>query len=352
MHKTSRQRVGIVRNNELLDHKLSIPVKECPERLSRIYAALRQDDNRPRLATYAGEPLDEEAVAAVHSSLYMKQVREHAVRDDPFSYDKDTYLTETTPYTARLAAGACVRLADAIMYGEVTRGFALVRPPGHHAETGRGMGFCVYNNVALTAAHLLEHHGLKRILIVDFDVHHGNGTQDIFYQSDQVLTFSIHQKDLFPFTGAGAELGAGDGLGYNINLPIPSHFGDEEYSGLFGAALHGVVANYLPQVLLVSAGFDAHHDDPISKTQVSTEGFAFMARALRYFAEQYCDGRLLFVLEGGYNVNALAESVMATLDVLTAPQVNPPGFIHSLRVLKVIENEVPRELRQAWDFDL
>lgn len=340
--------VGILVDNRFLDHKIDVPVKECPERLRNLYLLLKQKAFHEQLKVFAATPLDEDEIAAVHSRVYLDQVREHAVKENPFSYDKDTYLTADTPYVAQLVAGGCRRLADAIMDQEVSRGFALVRPPGHHAEIGRGMGFCVYNNIALTAKYLLQRHGLRRILILDYDIHHGNGTQDIFYQTNQVLTLSIHERDLFPFTGRAEETGDDEGAGYTINLPIPSHFSDKEYSYLFGNLVQDVIEQYLPQIILVSAGFDGHRDDTISKTEISTEGFAFFAKALRAFADRYCEGRLMFILEGGYNVDALAESVLATLDVLIEPTNSAPGFIYAPRAQKVLESELPFDLKRRW----
>ncbi|NEX18035.1 MAG: histone deacetylase [Halochromatium sp.] len=341
--------VGILVDNRFLDHKIDVPVKECPERLRNLYPLLKQRPCYEQIKVFSATPLDEDEIAAVHSRIYLDQVREHAVKENPFSYDKDTYLTADTPYVAQLVAGGCRRLADAIMDQEVRRGFALVRPPGHHAEIGRGMGFCIYNNIALTAKHLLERHGLNRILILDYDVHHGNGTQDIFYQTSQVLTLSIHERDLFPFTGQARETGDDAGVGHNINVPIPSHFGDKEYSYILGNLVQDVIENYLPQIILVSAGFDAHKDDTISHTEISTQGFAFFIQALRAFAESCCDGRLMLILEGGYNINALADSVLATMDALTAPQNKPPGFIYAPRAQKVMETELPSDLRRRWN---
>lgn len=341
--------VGILVDNRFLDHKIEVPVKECPERLRNLYPLLKEKEFYDKLKVFSATPLDEDQIASVHSRLYLDQVREHAVKDNPFSYDKDTYLTADTPYVAQLVAGGCRRLADAIMEQEITRGFALVRPPGHHAEIGRGMGFCVYNNIALTAKHLLQRHGLRRILSLDYDVHHGNGTQDIFYQTDHVLTLSIHERDLFPFTGHAQETGDDEGAGHNINVPIPSHFGDKEYSYIFGNLVQDVIEQYLPQMILVSAGFDGHRDDTMSKTEISTEGFAFFAKALRAFADRHCDGRLLLILEGGYNVDALADSVLVTLDALTDPRNNPPGFMYAPRAQKVMETELPLDLRRQWN---
>ena len=209
------------------------------------------------------------------------------------------------------------------------------------------MGFCIYNNVAVTAQHLINRHGLDRILIIDFDVHHGNGTQDVFYQSKQVLTLSIHQNNLFPFTGRSSDIGQGEGVGYNINIPVPSQFGDAEYSYLFGTVVQNVIDHYLPQAILVSAGYDGHEEDSISQTLITTEGYHSMVRALKYFAGTI-DAYLLFVLEGGYNTESLSKSIQASLRAILDNTLTPPGFLYSPRAVQIIEKEWPASLRQKW----
>ena len=161
---------------------------------------------------------------------------------------------EQSIYTAQLATGGCLDLADRLLGGDLDSGFALIRPPGHHAEPGRGMGFCVFNNVSITAEYLRKQYGLNRILIIDFDAHHGNGTQEAFYDTDEVMVMSLHQRDIFPFSGDASELGAEKGLGYTINVPVYSQFGDAEYTFLLGRLLQVVAEQYLPQIILVSAG--------------------------------------------------------------------------------------------------
>jgi len=340
------RRVGVIQDPCFFDHRIEAASKECPERLRRLYHDIDQEPNFNRLIRIPVRAASDEQICRVHSEHYLKQILAHAVNPDPYSYDADTYLTAESPHVAKLSSGSCLALADALMDGEVDTGFALVRPPGHHAEVGRGMGFCIFNNIAMTAQHLIDRHGLSRILIVDFDVHHGNGTQDVFYQTDQVLTLSIHQNNLFPFTGQGTEIGEGKGCGYNINIPVPSQFGDTEYSCLFGTIVQNVIENYLPQVILVSAGYDAHMDDPISQTNISTEGYFAMTRALRHFTKNI-DAQLLLILEGGYNLISLSDSARASLRAL-GESSSLPGFLYAPRAIQVIKNEWPPELIQKW----
>ena len=248
--------------------------------------------------------------------------------------------------TARLAAGGCLALCDAIVAGEIDSGYALIRPPGHHAEPGRGMGFCVLNNVGIAAQYLRNHYQFKRILAIDFDVHHGNGTQEIFYDTDEVLFVSIHQRDLFPNTGHERECGREKGEGYTVNVPLPSQFGDDEYTFLLGRLLQGIVEQYMPQIILVSAGYDGHQEDPISTTMLSTRWFGMVTTMLRQYAQECCEKRLLFILEGGYNPVSLQESVLASLDSLFAPGTTRVGVMHSERASRVLRQH---PLRARWN---
>jgi acetoin utilization deacetylase AcuC-like enzyme len=215
--------------------------------------------------------------------------------------------------------------------GDDRRALAIVRPPGHHALPARGMGFCLYNSVAVAAAHALAHHQVERLLLVDWDVHHGNGTQAIFEHEPRVCFFSIHQWPHYPGTGLVDEMGEGAGLGATVNVPVPPHTGDAGYLRVFDEILAPLARRHRPQAVLVSAGYDAHADDPLSATRVTTAGFAAMTRRVVELADELCQGRVAFVLEGGYNLAALAESVAATLrvsdgapgDVAGAPRQAP-----------------------------
>jgi len=273
-----------------------------------------------------------------HSPFYVEQLREHTVKDDPYSYDRDTYLMEESLPTARLAAGGCFSLADQIMAEEIDYGFALIRPPGHHATGGRGMGFCIYNNIALTAEYLRQQYNLSRILILDFDIHHANGTQEIFYDTNEVLVCSIHQHGLFPFSGSPEETGSEAGKGYTINLPVHPQFGDPEYTYLLGRLLQAVVEQYLPQFILVSAGFDAHIDDTISGTTLSTEWYGQITHILRRHAADSCNNRLLYVMEGGYNAVALESSVLFTIGAMVKNNFDRPGIFSVPRAEKILHN--------------
>ena len=338
-------KVGLVFDNRHLYHSIPSPSPENPDRVRSLYMHLQQKllsnsfiHVQPREATDA-------EITTTHSPFYMEQLREHCVKTDPFSYDKDTYLMEDSLPAARLAAGGCFSLADRIMEGDIDYGFGLIRPPGHHATPGRGMGFCIFNNVALTAEYLRNAYGLRRILILDFDVHHANGTQEVFYESDEVMVCSIHQNGIFPFSGEAKEVGSRQGEGFTINIPVHPQFGDSEYTYLLGRTLQGLVEQYLPQFILVSAGFDGHRDDSISTTELSTDWFAVITHILRRHAAESCDNRLLFVLEGGYNPISLEESIFATIQALLQDNFVRPGILPVPRADKLLDGH---PMRQYW----
>lgn len=326
---------GIVFDQRFLDHRIPHPSKENPDRLRPLFTTIKERYNGS-LTQVAPREADIATIEQVHSPFYLNQVREHALASDPYSYDKDTYLMDMSLATAQLAAGGCLELADRILAGELQQGFALIRPPGHHAEPGRGMGFCILNNVALTARYLINHYQLSRILILDFDVHHGNGTQEAFFDTEKVLFLSIHQNNIFPFSGVANETGTEKGNGYNINIPVPSQFGDEEYVYLTGKLLQSVAEQYLPEIILVSAGYDGHKDDTISSTLLTTNGFFTITSLLKQCAQEICDSRLLYILEGGYNPVSLGDSILATLDSMLQPASSRIGIPPSGRAGAVL----------------
>lgn len=330
-------KLGILLDDRYFDHQIEEASPENPNRLRELFPAVRRRYNGS-IQTISAQTADTAIVENVHSNFYLSQVREHALKSNPFSYDQDTYLMQESLATAQLAAGGCLEMADRIMNGDIDHGFALIRPPGHHAEPGRGMGFCILNNVAITAKYLQSHYNLNRILIIDFDVHHGNGTQEVFYDSNQVLFVSIHQKNLFPFTGTPEEIGNDQGRGYNINIPVHSQFGDTEYTYLLGKTLQGLTEQFMPQIILVSAGYDGHVEESISATTLSTQWYHTAATMFKQAAQEICNNRLLFVLEGGYNPVSLEKSVLTTIDSLLEPEVKRVGVLHSPRAAQVLNN--------------
>jgi len=253
----------------------------------------------------------------VHSGGHVERI--DGLRGRSARLDPDTAVCPESVEAAWTAVGAAVDLVEALFNGAARRGLALVRPPGHHAEPDRAMGFCLLNNIAIAAAHAIASGRANRVLIVDWDVHHGNGTQSAFYERSDVMYFSVHEWPLFPGTGATHESGAGIGAGATCNAPLPAGAGDDEYLAVFDRVLVPLADRFRPDLVLVSAGFDAHHDDPLGGMRVTTDGFAAMCRRSRRLAEEHAEGRLGLVLEGGYSLPALGRSVRACADALVGP---------------------------------
>lgn len=252
-----------------------------------------------------------EQVARVHGRELIDRVQRASAMGGGF-LGADTYTTPESYEEAMLAAGSCCAAVDYLMSGQAGNGLAVVRPPGHHAESNRTGGFCLFNNVALAARQAQVVHGVPRVAIVDFDVHHGNGTQQIFYDDETVLFISthLHGPMFYPGTGALTETGHGRGRGYTLNVPLPPRVGDTGYEQIFAQILAPRLAAFQPDLILVSAGFDAHWADPLASGGLSLSGYATLCRYLLEMAAAYCHGRVLFVLEGGYLLDALAYGVL------------------------------------------
>jgi acetoin utilization deacetylase AcuC-like enzyme len=293
-------------------HRAAPGHPERPERIRALLDALnsyRRDGMvriEPRTATEA-------ELLSNHSQDLVNEVRESAEKES-YVFDADTQACAATYETARLAAGGVLALLDAVVEGVADNGFALVRPPGHHAEADRVMGFCFFNNIAIAARYLQERHRVRRLLIMDWDVHHGNGTQRSFYASRDVLYISTHQYPFYPGTGAATEVGVTEGMGYTVNLPFPGGFGDAEYAEAFARIVEPIAHQFEPEFVLISAGFDAHRLDPLGGMNVTAAGFSRMAQGLLSVARAHAGGRCAAVLEGGYSLRGLAEGVVAVLD--------------------------------------
>lgn len=289
---------------------------ERPERLAALLP-LREGAAARGLVLLDPRPATREEICAVHTDEHYDRIAASA--GHPLTIlDPDTSAGPASFEVARLAAGGFLAVLEAIESGRARRGFALVRPPGHHAESDRAMGFCLFDNVAVGAA-FLRRAGHARVAIVDWDVHHGNGTEEIFARDPDVLYISLHQYPWYPGTGAARDTGVGPGAGATRNLPLPAGCGDAEYLAAFDEHVLPALHAFRPGFLLVSAGFDPHFQDPLGGMRVTAEGFAAMTARLCGAAETLCGGRLALVLEGGYHLGALREGVDAVLDVLAAP---------------------------------
>lgn len=255
----------------------------------------------------------QEEVELCHGAGYIDLVRSTS-EHNRFALDGDTVTCRDSFGVALMAVGGFLQMLDALAAGEYRNGFTLVRPPGHHALRDRGMGFCLFNTAAIGARYLQKAHGARRVAVVDWDVHHGNGSQDAFYDDPSVLFLSTHQYPYYPGTGAVDEVGSGAGEGYTVNVPLPAGCGDDEYLAVFREVVAPVVEGYAPDWLLVSAGFDSHRADPLGAMNVTEQGFGVMADALLELARKHAGGRAAFLLEGGYDLPALRNSVAAVLE--------------------------------------
>jgi|WetSurMetagenome_2_1015567.scaffolds.fasta_scaffold57212_2 acetoin utilization deacetylase AcuC-like enzyme len=313
-------RVGIVRDSIYLQHITDDFHPESPRRLESIYAMLA-NLNQVDLVYVPARPATPEEICLVHDQAYF-QVVSDTKGETRRRLDPDTVTSPLSYDAACTAAGGVLELIDALLAGRIDNGFALVRPPGHHAESGRAMGFCIFNNIAIAARYAQKQQGIKRILIVDFDLHHGNGTQHSFYDDPSVLYISTHQYPFYPGTGWYDEVGEKDGKGYTINIPLSGGMGDTDYTYVFREIILPVSRLFRPEMVLVSAGFDIHRSDPLGGMAVTERGFAAMTRLLLDIAESECGGKVLFVLEGGYDTEGLTNSVKTTILELRNPPVH------------------------------
>jgi acetoin utilization deacetylase AcuC-like enzyme len=313
--------LGYLYDDHYLLHDPGKRHPESPQRLIAIRQILENPAVRdhfqklhPRMAK-AGE------LELIHSPLHIQRI-EQAARRAPSFLDLDTSVSIDSYQTALLAAGGVLQCVDSICSGKLRRVFAFVRPPGHHADRERASGFCLFNNVALAAAYALREYKLDRIAIVDMDVHHGNGTQSCFYSNPHVLYISSHQYPFYPGSGSFNEVGRGEGKGYTLNFPLPEGTGDSSFVPIYSKIIASVLDQYAPQLILVSTGFDGHIKDPLGGLALTQAGYASAAASLMLAADRLCDGRICFVLEGGYDIGALKDCSGA---ILTEMQKRHPA---------------------------
>jgi acetoin utilization deacetylase AcuC-like enzyme len=306
------KKTGIVKDRAYLRHGTDSGHPETPRRLVSIYEMLENPDMVWKFTGIDARRATREELERVHRPAFIDAIAATAGRSMSM-LDPDTVASSETYDIARLAAGGLINAVDAVVSRKVDNAFALVRPPGHHADEGRAAGFCIFNNVAVGARHAMAQHNMERILIVDWDLHHGNGTQDIFYGDRKVLYFSTHQFPYYPGTGAMGEMGRGEGLGYTINVPLRPGADDAFYVRIFQDILSPVAMAFKPEIILVSAGFDTYFADPLGEMKVTPEGFAALTRILLNLADACSGGRLVLVLEGGYHIQGLAKCVRSVL---------------------------------------
>ncbi len=307
-------KVGFVYDPVYLKHDTGQHVENAG-RLEAIISLLEETGLTRELELIKPRAASVEELSLVHDKQHIARILDVAQRGGGW-LDADTVMSADSYEAAVYAAGGAITATEAVISGQVTSAFALVRPPGHHATPRQAMGFCLFNNVAVATKYALAKYNLERIAIIDFDVHHGNGTQDIFYDSPQVLYISTHEYPLYPGTGDVEDTGSGAARGTTVNIPLPPGCGDDEYLAAFEQVITPVVRRFKPQFIMVSAGYDAHWADGLALMQVTITGFARMVEIIRGLAEELCHGQIVICLEGGYHLQALSHSVKATFDSL------------------------------------
>lgn len=342
-------KVGIVLDKLYVDHDNGMGHPETHERILAIVDMLNFTKLIDEVVKITPRDATKEEITLVHTAEHFDKMASTKGKPKVF-LDADTSTCPVSFDAAVRASGGMLSAIDSILEGEVDRAMPLVRPPGHHAEADRAMGFCLFNHVAVGAAYLTRIKGLSRVLVVDWDLHHGNGTQHMFYDDPSVLYFSTHQHPFYPGTGSLNEKGSGEGEGYNINVPLPPGMGDSEYIKIFTEILAPVVEQFKPEFILVSAGFDTFLEDPLGGMKVTPEGFAKQTRFLTDLADKYCRGKVVFILEGGYNLDGLWISSKEVVEELLDKKKSDYSVLEdTAQVDSIIEN-VKKEYSKYWDF--
>ncbi|MBI4549585.1 MAG: histone deacetylase [Candidatus Omnitrophica bacterium] len=298
---------------------------ERPERIRYAYESLKREGVLESFVRCEPAPADPAWIEDVHSPAYVGHVRSSCLNGSRVLDSLDTEICHDSYEVARLAAGGVLSLVDGVMDGRFTNAFAMIRPPGHHAEKEIALGFCLFNHVAIAARYIQKKYGFEKVLIVDWDVHHGNGTQNLFYEDGSVFYFSVHQYPFYPGTGSWDERGKGGGLGATLNVPLQAGCGDAEYGEIFERVFYREAVAFDPDFVLISCGFDAHQNDPLGHMNVTRAGYRRMTEAVKAVAERCAGNRIISLLEGGYNLEALAESCREHLEALSDPEVRFNG---------------------------
>lgn len=313
------KKTGLIYHDDYLRHHAGVGHPERAERLASIIKHLNETKLVEKLVKIEPYPADIDWIATIHPHDYIGWIQQAC--EQGYGYlDADTGICADSYQIARLAAGGAMAASDAVMKGQINNAFCAVRPPGHHAERNRAMGFCLFNNIAIATRYLQQQYKIAKILIVDWDVHHGNGTQNAFYDDPTVYYFSIHQWPHYPGTGLGMETGTGKGEGFNLNIPLSGGHGNKDYLEIFEKQLVPAAKNFKPDFILISAGFDGHYQDPLAGMQLTEQGYGQLTQIVVNLADEFCDGRIISLLEGGYNLEMLARSVAAHIKVLLGDQ--------------------------------
>jgi acetoin utilization deacetylase AcuC-like enzyme len=319
MNEKERHETALVFDAKYKDHLTGTGHPERPARLDAVYESLEKNGLLATMTRLQPEMCESDQLLSCHGGHYVAIVQQDVGRLAPELSTGDTTVCPESFDIAKLAVGGVLRAVDSVCTGEVSNVFCAVRPPGHHATATRGMGFCVFNNIALGARHAQKKHGIGKVLIVDWDVHHGNGTQDIFYDDESVFFFSTHQWPWYPGSGDVGETGQGKGLGATLNQPLPAGSGRDELVDAFAQRLLPTMNRYRPELVMISAGFDSRIGDPLGQFTLTDEDFAELTRMVMDVASNYAEGRVVSVLEGGYSLEGLGKAVAAHVRALMKP---------------------------------
>lgn len=345
MYKT-----GIVRDNIYIEHDMGPYHPESPQRLTSIYAMLDTPEMKGRFQEIPSRVATKEEICWVHNESYYDLIEDTSGSRQQL--DPDTSTSPMSFNAAVKAAGGTINALDAVYRGEVNNAFAFVRPPGHHSEANRSMGFCIFNNIAIAAQYALKKLHCKKVAIVDWDLHHGNGTQNSFFGMESVFYCSTHRSPFFPGSGDFNETGWGAGEGKTLNIPLSPGYGDGDYFQIYEQCIKPVLMEFSPDILLVSVGYDIHYNDPLGGMLVTPKGFDGIMHILMEAAEACCDGKLLAVLEGGYNIEGQTESIKANLSLmLKGPEERQGLSIEAERpeLVQTIVNQVAITNEKYWD---
>jgi len=332
---------GIVKDSRYMEHWMGDYHPECPQRLKVIYDMLEESDMAGRFKEIPPRFADKKELLLIHAGYYIDTLA--ATSGIEYTYlDPDTQTCAASYNAALLAAGGLCQAISEVCSGKLKNAFALVRPPGHHAERAQAKGFCLFNNVAVGARFSQESLGIGRVLIVDWDLHHGNGTQHSFEEDPTILYFSTHQFPYYPGTGAYTEVGLGKGRGFTVNVPLTIGYGDAEYAAIFQKVLKPMALEFNPELILVSAGFDIYIGDPLGGMNVTPQGFAALTRTIMDLADECCGGRVVITLEGGYDLYGERDSVKEVLRELAGLAHTDPAGLGSSVMQEMVDNVVAR----------
>ena len=336
---------GVIFSEDFKKHLTGEGHPESPERMDAVARAIASLSLSSRIRTLAPRPAEKEQILLVHWEHLYNEVQGTANRDRTF-LDSDTVAMRETAMAAHLAVGAVLTAVESVMGGNVQNAFAFSRPPGHHAKPDKAMGFCIFNNIAIGAQYALQRYKLQRVMVIDFDVHHGNGTQEIFYASPEVLFVSLHQSPHYPGTGSLGEVGKDEGEGYTLNVPLRAGLGNGDYLRILRDIVIPVGMAFNPELVLVSAGFDAHRDDPLGGMELTQEGYAAMTGEILRLARSTCEGKAVFVLEGGYHLVALERAIASVLNVMSGDR--PPEINEVYRWSREVVSDLRRAHGKHW----